>query len=238
MWPMMVIIVPSPGTGDGKWGRWHMKGQDILLLFKLISLWHQDFEGVGKSVASGQACGEVARARAGKIMPNAGKSAEDMALLRYSVRELSAATGVSKSQVSLSLHRCYESGLARLDRLTKKPSVNRRALCDFVIYGLRYVFPVKPAQVTRGVATAWAAPVLAGKLMHVGELMPVWSDAMGDTRGQAVEPLYPTVSMAVRRDHMLYALLALTDAIRIGQVRERTLACDLLAKMLKGGEDE
>ena len=42
-----------------------------------------------------------------------------------------------------------------------------------------------------------------------------------------------TVTGAVRRDSRLYALLALTDAIRLGQPRERNLAAELLAQMLR-----
>lgn len=46
-------------------------------------------------------------------------------------------------------------------------------------------------------------------------------------------PLYKTVTGAVRRDSRLYALLALTDAIRLGQPRECNLAAELLAQMLR-----
>ena len=69
--------------------------------------------------------------------------------------------------------------------------------------------------------------------MTAGELVPVWPDPHGSTKGVTVEPLYKTVTGAVRRDSRLYALLALTDAIRLGQPRERNLAAELLAQMLR-----
>jgi hypothetical protein len=52
----------------------------------------------------------------------------------------------------------------------------------------------------------------------------VWPFEEGEDRGQMIRPLYPTVPQAASRDSVLYELLALTDAIRVGQPRERALA--------------
>ncbi len=113
------------------------------------------------------------------------------------------------------------------------PRANTKALGELIIYGLRYVFPVQLGELTRGIATSLGAPVLEGQIMTAGELIPVWPDARGNTKGQAVTPLAPSVPKAVRTDPRLYALLALTDAIRIGQPRERNFAADRLIAMLK-----
>lgn len=88
------------------------------------------------------------------------KTVQDTIAAQYSVRALADATGISKSEISLALQRCYEVGLAKPYRLTGIPRVNQRALSEFIIHGLRYVYPAKPAEITRGIATAWAAPVL------------------------------------------------------------------------------
>jgi len=48
-----------------------------------------------------------------------------------------------------------------------------------------------------------------------------------------IEPLFKSVPYAVRLDAELYALLALVDAIRIGQSRERNLAIKLLSEHLE-----
>ena len=69
--------------------------------------------------------------------------------------------------------------------------------------------------------------------MSAGELNPVWPDAEGNTKGKAVEPLYKSVTYAIRRDPQLYILLALVDAVRIGQPRERGLATKLLNQYLE-----
>lgn len=154
-------------------------------------------------------------------------------LSAYTARALEELTGISKSQVSLSIHRCLDVGLIRFDRKLDVPRVNRKALFEFVVYGLKYVFPAKPAEITRGIATAFAAPVLNEVLISGGELVPVWPDARGHTKGQAVEPIYKSVVFAVRKDPELYAMLALVDAIRIGMPREMNLAKDLLKQHLE-----
>jgi hypothetical protein len=43
-------------------------------------------------------------------------------------------------------------------------------------------------------------------------------------------PLYPTVPEAALRDERLYAILALFDAVRSGQARERNIAQKKLAE--------
>ena len=61
----------------------------------------------------------------------------------------------------------------------------------------------------------------------------VWPHPEGEVRGESLEPLYPSVVEAARRDQELYECLALVDALRIGRARERKLAIDLLAKRLR-----
>ncbi len=175
-----------------------MKGQDIGILLKLISLQQQ---GVNSTE-------------------------------QYSVRALAAGTGISKSQVSLALQRCYEAGLAKKNRLSGLPKVNIKSLFEFIVHGLRYVFPARLAEVTRGIPTAFGAPILKERLMSAGELIPVWPSAQGSAKGQAVEPLFPSAALASENDDGLYALLALIDAIRLGQPRERRLAIGILEQQL------
>ncbi|WP_106477934.1 hypothetical protein [Phytohalomonas tamaricis] len=156
-------------------------------------------------------------------------SLNDQWRARYSVRSLALETGISKSQVSLSLNRCMEIGLIRKDRKTGLPRTNTQALYNFIVHGLRYVYPTRPSEITRGIATAFAAPVLDNRLFSAGEWPLVWPDARGNTKGQAIEPLFNSAPHAVRRDPDMYAMLALLDAIRIGQPRESQLAAKLLA---------
>lgn len=214
-----------------------MKSQDVGLLLKLVALQHAE-------TVSNHA------SKVGATIPDDGRDWESedeayfldhgdvlrlpeaQAQARYSVRALAEETGISKSQISLSLQRCLEVGLARKDRKTGVPRANTQGLFNFIVYGLRYVFPARPGEITRGIATAFGAPVLKNRLFSSGELLMVWPDARGHSKGQAIQPLFKSVPYAVRRDRTLYALLALVDAIRIGQARESTLAAGLLAAHL------
>lgn len=181
-----------------------MKGQDILLLLKLVSLERQQ---------------QVAEA--------SGINAD-----AFSMRALEESTGISKSEVSGALKRCYDVGLAKPERKTGIPRTNTKALYEFIVYGLKYVFPARPGALVRGIPTAHAAPVLAGKLLSSGEFIYVWEDALGKSFGQSVSPLFKTVPKAIRQDEDLYAMLALVDAIRLGAEREAGVARELLTEYL------
>ena len=126
---------------------------------------------------------------------------------------------MSASEVHAAVRRCAEAGLVDPD--SRKPI--RRAVEEYLIYGVRYAFPGKRGSLARGIPTAYAAPPLAGQIM-LDDLPPVWPDPLGTTRGYALEPLYRSVPGAAKADPKLYELLALVDTLRVGRARERRLA--------------
>ncbi len=208
-----------------------MKSQDILLLLKLVSLERRQATAVAANRA---ALGIPDDWRGWANSPTEEADfpvpvGEDT----FSMRGLEESTGISKSEVSHSLRRCMDVGLAKPERGTGTPRTNTRALLGFVMNGLKYVFPARPGPLVRGIPTAHAAPVLAGRLMSAGEHIHVWEDGNGSVQGQRVEPLYKSVPRAVRRDAELYAMLALADSVRLGQERESALAGKLLAQYLR-----
>ncbi|MHB8690901.1 MAG: hypothetical protein ACYDHH_06610 [Solirubrobacteraceae bacterium] len=110
---------------------------------------------------------------------------------------------------------------------------------EFLLHGLRYVFPAKLEGPTLGVPTAWAAAPLAGRIVSSpDELPPVWPDAHGEHRGLALRPLHPAVVEAARRDPKLGERLALVDAIRIGGPRVKGVAAELLIESLEPAQHE
>ncbi|MCC4272199.1 hypothetical protein LL254_15935 [Marinobacter nauticus] len=212
-----------------------IKSQDLGLLLKLVSLQKQ--ERLGPGYKAQQAWphdwqdwddeGEFPATWMGEFFGD-----ESSYPAAYTVRSLEAETCIGKSQVSNSLRRCFDVGLAKKDRKSGVPRVNSKSLYEFIVYGAKYVFPAKPGQLVRGIRTAFSAPVLENHLFSAGELLPVWPDARGSNKGLEVSPLFKTVGHAVRRDPELYALLALVDAIRIGSPRESNLAKELLKKRM------
>ncbi|MDN4546538.1 MarR family transcriptional regulator [Pseudomonas sp. C32] len=248
-----------------------MKGQDILLLFKMASLHAQEERLFGRmesetianlaeallepSVSPSMGAGDpVGRALAAHNpdpedtvyrvqefdtpMGDADKwegwsdaapsSPVSSWNERYSLRALSASLGLSKSEVSNSMARCREAGLLTNDYDTSLPKVNRRELVKITEHALKYFYPVKLGAMVRGIPTGFAAPALSKSLKSAGGLIPVWPNAFGSERGQAIEPLYKTVPDAVKKDRTLYHYLALVDAIRVGGPRECAVAVNIL----------
>lgn len=140
--------------------------------------------------------------------------------------------GISASEVSESLER---SRIARLID-SRKQRVNILALQEFIVHGLKYIFPAYPQSKVRGIATAISAPPM-NQLIQSGKEVYVWQDSKGDLRGESITPLYKTVPMAVKEDTTLYKLLALTDVFRMGRAREIEIAKNELSAILsKYGE--
>ena len=140
--------------------------------------------------------------------------------------ELAALTGLAVSAVHASLKRAAASRLVLFQE--RKPVVLKAALLEFLVNGARYAFPPVQGGVTRGVPTAYAAAPLDELIAPSADPPPVWPHAKGAARGLALAPLYPSVPEAALKDARLYAALALLDALRIGQTREREAAQKLL----------
>lgn len=113
-----------------------MKSQDVVILLKLVSLEQAKNEGDAHLVEAAHN--------------------DDP----YSVRSLESALGISKTEVNASINRSVSSGLAVKDRETGQAKPNRRNLYNFVVHGLKFVFPAKPGAMTRGIPTAFAAAPL------------------------------------------------------------------------------
>ena len=117
-----------------------------------------------------------------------------------------------------------------LDALSRRVNVAQGE--EFLVHGVKYVFPAVLGGETRGIPTAWAAPPLAEQLAPSNDLPPVWPDPRGDIRGIALEPLHDSAPEIARRDPALAERLALIDAIRLGDPRIRGLATKLLHERL------
>lgn len=139
--------------------------------------------------------------------------------------DLAHTLGISQSEVSKSIVRSKYAGL--IDPSGKK--VFKLALLDFLKSGITYVFPQKPGSLVKGIPTAHSALPLNSQI--VSNEHYVWPSARGTLRGQAIEPLYPSVIKAVESDAILYELLALVDTLRVGRAREKAMAIKALERL-------
>lgn len=144
--------------------------------------------------------------------------------------DLAAQTGLAGSAVHASLKRAAAAGLVKYQE--RQPVLLKPQLREFVVFGAKYAFPAVSGRLTRGIATAYAASPLNTVIAPSSDPPPVWPHKNGKTRGIGLIPLYPSVPEAALRDEKLYALLALFDALRSGQARERNLAQSMLEERL------
>jgi len=144
----------------------------------------------------------------------------------WMAKDIATDLHISNSEVSESLNRSKMAGL--LDSSKKK--LMNQAFLEFVEHGLKYVFPAIPGSIVRGMPTAHSALPLENLIQSSEDF--VWPDARGISRGQSIEPLHPGVVQAAKKDNLLYGLLALTDAIRVGKSREKKLAFDEIKKRI------
>ena len=150
---------------------------------------------------------------------------------KWYIKNVARDLGISQSEVSESLNRSKIAGLLSSD----KKILMKNNLLDFLEFGLRYVFPVEPGAIQRGMPTAHSAPPLTNIISANDSY--VWPWAGGQSRGQAVEPLHPAVPSACANDPILYELLTLADALRIGRARERQQAIKELRRRLLSKKD-
>jgi len=120
------------------------------------------------------------------------------------------------------------------NKIVFKPS--KKACEECLISGVKYFFPVQLGAYTRGIATSYAAPILAEHFILGDDPIPVWPYGEGDRRGLALEPLYSSVPKSLSQfpDQDFYELLVLVDAIRSGRARERNIAIKLLKEKFYG----
>lgn len=106
-------------------------------------------------------------------------------------------------------------------------------LLEFLVHGVKYVFPALPGGPTLGVPTGGSAP-----MMHTDEIPApdpgpwVWPWPEGTVRGLTIEPLYERQPGAALKDAALYESLVLVDAIRAGRARERNYAVKRFQELL------
>lgn len=148
---------------------------------------------------------------------------------RPPIAEVATDLTLSPSQVHASLKRLERSRL--IDPQTGRPPL--RAVEEFLIHGVKYAFPARRGEATRGVPTAHATAPLSLQIAESGDLPPVWPDAEGEVRGTTLEPLHKAVPAAAKKDPVLHELLALVDALRDGRVREQQIAARELTALLQ-----
>jgi hypothetical protein len=151
------------------------------------------------------------------------------------LRELAGRLHVDHTLVHRALKRTEVAGLYS----ASSKQVNRANFEELMTHAVRFIAPAQLGGLTRGVPAAWAAePISAIIRQPKQEPPPVWPDARGTVRGQALEPLHPAAVKASRDAPDLARLLAIVDSLRAGDVRVRKVASSALHKALRQIPDQ
>ena len=99
------------------------------------------------------------------------------------------------------------------------------AMQEFLLHGLKFIWPAKRGPMTRGVATGSSCASVS-RLLDMSEpgVPLVWPHPEGPLRGVSVDPLYPRAVEACKDDPIFHEWLALLDILRLKTGREAALA--------------
>lgn len=145
-----------------------------------------------------------------------------------------AALGQAMHLSQFEAHACMTrlSGARLLSEVNDAPTLVMAAFRPMVLSGAAYFFPAVRGEITMGFPTAYGVEPLKSRVLFTDDMPPVWPHADGPVRGAALLPLYPNLPLAAAEDQALYELLALFDALRMGQAREREIARTLIEERL------
>jgi len=146
----------------------------------------------------------------------------------WQMKHLSEMTGISRGEVSESINRSVFAGLISLN----KHDIHKGAFLDLLEYGVRYIFPVHPGNIAMGFPTAISASPLNQQIRS--DISFVWPSNEGEASGFSIESLYESLPENAIHHQGFYELLALTDALRFGRIRERELAIQELKQRING----
>jgi hypothetical protein len=95
--------------------------------------------------------------------------------------QLAAELTMSPSEVHASVKRAQSCHLLHGPQRRNRP--NFSALEEFLLHGLKYVFPPDRGELTRGIPTSYAAEPLRDLITQGDEPSPVWPYEEGSQRG-------------------------------------------------------
>lgn len=145
----------------------------------------------------------------------------------WSYASLGEDLGLGHNQVHLACKRLMAASLMMDRRIAK------RNLVEFLVHGLKYVFPPIWEGEQHGIPTAVSSPVMQKELRSPQVI--VWpTGRRKDPKGDSLRPLHKCVFTVIENDLFSYQVLAILDSIRISKAREREVAINLINSKILG----
>ncbi len=152
--------------------------------------------------------------------------------------ELAQSLQISPSEAHSAVNRTLAAGLLRrtanLPQAARQiPQPTKTALAEFLIHGLKYVWPASRGPIARGIPTGSSLAPIAEELGIAPPPLPlVWAHPEGTVRGESIVPLVHQVPGVCSRDAALQEWLALIDLVRLKTGREAALAAAAIERRL------
>ena len=140
-----------------------------------------------------------------------------------SVRHVASELDIPASTVGEAFRRLASAGILRPAEGEKGRAINKLALRDCIIHGVRWIAPAKIGRVARGVPTAHATPPISNRVLSDQEALVI-ACRNGALRGRSVSPIHSKVPRACLRNERMHQLVALVDVFRVGRARDREVA--------------
>lgn len=155
----------------------------------------------------------------------------------WTYASLADSVDISVSEVHDALKRCRSSQLVITVR--DGEIVSKKHFQDLIVFAVPRIFYAVRGGLENGWPTAFHHPNLMsefdGLRGPLKETVPVvWPDPKGPARGESLLPIYPTAPAACRQDAGLYEVMALADVIRLGDIKYKKKAIELLEKKIFG----
>lgn len=130
----------------------------------------------------------------------------------YRQIDLAFELGISSTEVGHCIRRLFFSKL-----IDEKRKPNQLAMVEFLLYGVKYFYPAEIGAIAQGVVTAHSAePISKNFRLKKVEDFFVWPSPGGEKMGQSIAPLFPSAPQLKTSCPVVYELLTLLDAIRLG----------------------
>lgn len=143
-------------------------------------------------------------------------------------KDLAAELDISPGEISHGFKRLKNSGLVDSEN---KPA--REACEEFLVHGLKYIFPAELGVLSAGLPTAYSKPGF-NFVKQSKDQIYVWPDPIGIVKGTSIKPIYPSLPKACRKDEKLYELSSLVEMIRVGRAREKKIAAQKAHEIIMG----
>jgi hypothetical protein len=160
---------------------------------------------------------------------------------KWNQRDLAQSLGMSLSEINGAIKRAIQSGLMIAgESRNHAPQSVPYSLQEFIIHGARYSYPIQKGPRTRGIPSGLVGAKLEATLAKGDDNdLPVWPSPQGKVRGVGIKPLFSSIPKIIEKheNRELYTLLSLIDMIREGRVREKNIATEAVAKILKSSSN-